>query len=61
MKTSLIEVVEKAQSMTKSKDKISRQSSGDLKEPICIVEFNFLAVLSLYGLGFTDFFLYGLK
>lgn len=47
--------------MTKLKDKISRQSSGDLKEPICIVEFNFLAVLSLYGLGFTDFFLYGLK
>ena len=47
--------------MAKLKDKISWQSSGDLKEPICIVEFNFLAVLSLYGLGFTDFFLYGLK
>ena len=42
--------------MTKLKDKISRQSRGDLKEPICIVKFNFLAVLSLYDFGFTDFF-----
>ena len=49
-------MVEKAQSMTKLKDKISRQSRGDLKEPICIVKFNFLAVLSLYDFGFTDFF-----
>ena len=51
-------MVEKAQSMTKLKDKISRQSRGDLKEPICIVQFNFLAVESFYDLGLTDFSLW---
>ena len=51
-------MVEKAQSMTKLKDKISRQSRGDLKEPICIVQFNFLAVESLYDLGLIDFSLW---
>ena len=51
-------MVEKAQSMTKLKDKISRQSRGDLKEPICIVQVNFLAVESLYDLGLIDFSLW---
>ena len=51
-------MVEKAQSITKLKDKISRQSRGDLKEPICIVQFNFLAVESLYDLGLIDFSLW---
>ena len=51
-------MVEKAQSITKLKDKISRQSRGDLKESICIVQFNFLAVESLYDLGLIDFSLW---